>query len=69
MEVEGSTSTGIYAAERGRVAIIIEVNAEPTPLTLEGVSDYIIQGQTGDILPTIVEEAKRLRSETTLDSS
>ena len=61
MDIEGSTSTGIYAADKVPAAIIIEVNAEPTPLTLEGVSDYIIQGQTGDILPSIVDEAKRLR--------
>jgi glutathione synthase/RimK-type ligase-like ATP-grasp enzyme len=35
---------------------IIEVNADPTPLTQEGVSDYLIQGKTGEILPRIVEE-------------
>jgi NAD-dependent deacetylase len=40
---------------------IIEVNADPTPLTHEGVSDYLIQGKTGEILPRIAEEAKRLR--------
>ncbi|MFH1560458.1 MAG: NAD-dependent deacylase [Chloroflexota bacterium] len=64
MEVERSTPTGIYAVEKVPATIIIEVNAEPTPLTLDGVSDYIIQGQTGEILPSIVEEAKRLRIET-----
>ncbi|MBI4188249.1 MAG: hypothetical protein HY529_03475 [Chloroflexi bacterium] len=40
---------------------IIEVNAEPTPLTEERISDYLIQGRTGEILPGIVEEVKRLR--------
>jgi NAD-dependent deacetylase len=40
--------------------IIIEINAEPTPLTHEGISDYLIQGKTGTILPKIVEEVKRL---------
>ena len=40
---------------------IIEVNAEPTPLTREGVSDYLIQGRTGEVLPAIVREVKRLR--------
>jgi NAD-dependent deacetylase len=35
---------------------IIEINAEPTPLTSEGVSDYIIQGRTGEILPEIAGE-------------
>jgi len=38
---------------------IIEVNAEPTPLTREGISDYLIQGKTGEILPRIVEEIKK----------
>ena len=37
-------------------AIIIEVNAEPTPLTSEGISDYLITGNTGEILPKIVEQ-------------
>lgn len=34
---------------------IIEINAEPTPLT-NSISDYLIQGKTGEILPQIVEE-------------
>ena len=38
---------------------IIEVNADPTPLTDEGVSDYLIKGKTGEILPGIVEEVKK----------
>jgi len=42
-------------------AVIVEVNAEPTPLTAEGVSDYIIQGKTGEVLPRIVEEMKKLK--------
>jgi len=40
---------------------IIEVNAEPTPLTHEGISDYLIQGKTGEVLPRIVEEVKKAR--------
>jgi len=40
---------------------IIEVNADPTPLTHEGVSDYLIRGRTGEILPRIVEEVKKVR--------
>ncbi len=48
------------AREQG-TAIIIEVNAEPTPLTEEGISDYLIPGKTGEILPAIVEEIRRLR--------
>jgi NAD-dependent deacetylase len=46
----------------GKNAIIIEINAEPTPLTERMISDYLIQGKTGQILPQIVEEVKRLRS-------
>ncbi len=43
-----------------RAVTIIEVNAEPTPLTQEGISDYLIRGKTGEILPRIVEEVKRI---------
>jgi len=39
--------------------IIIEINADPTPLTQEGISDYLIQGKTGTLLPKIVEEIKK----------
>jgi NAD-dependent deacetylase len=42
-------------------ATIIELNAEPTPLTREGVSDYMIQGRTGEILPEIAEEVWKSR--------
>jgi NAD-dependent deacetylase len=48
------------AKQRGAVTIF-EVNAVPTPLTREGVSDYLIQGKTGEILPSIVENVKRIR--------
>lgn len=37
-----------------RSVVIIEVNAAPTPLT-ETISDYIIRGRTGEVLPEIVE--------------
>ncbi|MBI4333319.1 MAG: NAD-dependent deacylase [Chloroflexi bacterium] len=53
------------AKQRGAAAVaatIIEVNAEPTPLTQEGISDYLIQGKTGQILPRMVEEVKGLRA-------
>ena len=40
-------------------ATIVEINAEPTPLTSEGISDYFIQGKTGQILPQLVDEVKR----------
>ena len=48
------------ARQRG-AATIIEVNAEPTPLTLEKISDYLIQGKTGEILPRILEEVKKIK--------
>jgi hypothetical protein len=50
------------AKERGRKdVVLIEINAEPTPLTEEGISDYLIRGKTGQILPSLVAEVKRLR--------
>lgn len=55
------TETGLYSAEKTLEMTIIEINAEPTPLTIEGISDYLVQGKTGEILPIIVEEVKRLR--------
>jgi len=55
------TETDIYAVERTAAVTIIEVNADPTPLTQEMISDYLIQGKTGEILPEIVEEVKRIR--------
>lgn len=42
-----------------RRVTIIEVNAEPTPLTGR-ISDYLIQGKTGEILPKIVDAVKRI---------
>lgn len=44
----------------GKETILIEINAEPTPLTEEMVSDYLIQGKTGQILPKIAEEVTRI---------
>jgi len=48
----------ITAKERG--AIVIEINMEPTPLTNE-ISDYLIAGSAGEIIPAIVEEVKKMR--------
>ncbi|MDO8636610.1 MAG: NAD-dependent deacylase [Dehalococcoidia bacterium] len=56
-----ATETGLANLEKTPGVKIIEVNAEPTPLTEEGVSDYLIRGKTGEILPKIVDEVKRLR--------
>jgi len=59
-ETGRETETGSYAGEKATAVTIIEFNAEPTPLTEEMVSDYLIQGKTGEILPRIVQEAKRI---------
>ena len=39
---------------------IIEINADPTPLTGR-ISDYLIQGKTGEILPQVVERVKKMQ--------
>jgi len=44
-----------------RGAMIIEVNLEPTPLTMEGISTIFIQGRTGEVLPRIADEVQRLK--------
>jgi NAD-dependent deacetylase len=43
----------------GKESILIEVNAEPTPLTEGGISDYLLRGKTGEVLPKIIEEVKK----------
>ncbi len=55
------TESGRTPVDRNLETKIIEVNAEPTPLTEEGISDYLIRGKTGEILPEIVAEVKKLR--------
>ena len=62
VEQERSTTSGLAVVENVPAVTIIEVNAEPTPLTSEGVSDYLIQGKTGEVLPAIVLEVVRLRA-------
>ncbi|MCS7119184.1 MAG: NAD-dependent deacylase [Archaeoglobaceae archaeon] len=63
------TSAVVYpAAELPRIAKrygakVIEINLEETTLTFEGVSDYIIKGRVGEILPKIAEEVKRSKKE------
>ena len=61
MEKERKNEVGIFAIEKIPAVTIIEVNADPTPLTAERISDYLIQGKTGDILPRIAEEVERMR--------
>jgi len=55
----GTLPSGLYVTGYRTTVKIIELNAEPTPLTQEGVSDYLIQGKTGEILPQIVEQVKK----------
>lgn len=43
----------------GEESVIIEINAEPTPLTERGISDYLLRGKTGKVLPQIVAEIKK----------
>ncbi len=61
IEKETRIDSGLPLVEDVRVTVIIEVNAEATPLTDEQISDYLIQGKTGEVLPQIVEEVKKLR--------
>jgi NAD-dependent deacetylase len=46
----------------GKKTIIIEINADPTPLTEEGISDFLIRGKTGTILPKIAEAVKKRKA-------
>jgi len=40
-------------------AKVIEINLEPTPLT-DRISDYIIEGRSGEVLPQVVETLRTL---------
>jgi NAD-dependent deacetylase len=51
-----AASIPMTAKEKG--AIVVEINREPTPLTDE-ISDYLICGSAGEIIPAIVETVKR----------
>jgi NAD-dependent deacetylase len=50
-------AAGIPTLAKQNGATVIEINTEPTALT-GFISDYLIQGPAGTILPKIVEEAK-----------
>jgi NAD-dependent deacetylase len=58
-EKERKSEFGSYPAETASSVTIIELNAEPTPLTDENISDYLIQGRTAQVLPRIVDEVKK----------
>lgn len=53
----------VVAKQHALGTTLIEVNAEPTPLTMQGVSDYFLQGKTGEILPRIVTAVQQLRKD------
>ena len=57
---ENIIQSGLYTIQDTNAVTIIEINAEPTPLTEDGISDYLIQGQIGDILPALVKEVERI---------
>jgi NAD-dependent deacetylase len=40
-------------AARNRGAVVVEINAGPTPLTPK--ADYFLQGKSGEILPELVK--------------
>ena len=67
MIVAGTSAVVYPAADLPRVAKmagakVVEVNAEPTPLT-GIISDYIIEGKCGEILPKVVEEVEKILKE------
>jgi NAD-dependent deacetylase len=51
-------AAGIPPLAKQSGAKVVEINMEPTPLT-GFVSDYLIQGSAGIILPQIVEEVRK----------
>jgi NAD-dependent deacetylase len=59
----GFFSTAVIEPSPNVGAVVIEINDEPTQLTGK-VSDYLIIGKVGTILPEIVEELKRLQKDT-----
>jgi NAD-dependent deacetylase len=49
--VQPAASLAFAAHNRG--ALVLEINAEPTPLTAK--ADYALHGKSGEILPHLVE--------------
>jgi NAD-dependent SIR2 family protein deacetylase len=60
VEAQQKAESGLYFVKNESATTIIEINAEPTPLTAEGISDYLIRGRTAEVLPRIVEAVKKL---------
>jgi NAD-dependent deacetylase len=59
VEKERQADSGLFVAETLPAATIVEINAEPTPLTHEGISDCLIQGNTGEVLPQLVSRVRQ----------
>jgi NAD-dependent deacetylase len=55
--VQPAASLAFAAHNRG--AVVIEINAEPTPLTSK--ADYVLEGKSGEILPALVEAVWGMR--------
>jgi len=51
--VQPAASLAYFAQQHG--ARIVEINAEPTPLT--PFADFALQGKAGEILPALVKSA------------
>ena len=49
--VQPAASLAFAAYNRG--AVVVEINAEPTPLTSK--ADHVLQGKSGEILPSLVQ--------------
>jgi NAD-dependent deacetylase len=58
----GFFSTAVIEPSPNVGAIVIEINDEPTQLTGK-VSDYLILGKVGNVLPEIVNELKKLQQD------
>jgi len=55
--VQPAASLAFAAHNRG--AVVIEINAEPTPLTSK--ADYVLEGKSGEVLPALVEAVWGMR--------
>jgi len=55
--VQPAASLAFAAHNRG--AFVVEINAEPTPLTSK--ADYVLEGKSGEVLPALVEAVWGMR--------
>lgn len=57
-----SFGRGLFSTRKKGGATIIEMNGEPTPLTHQGISTFLIQGKTGELLPLLLDAVRKLRT-------